>query len=346
MKIWQRHLSARLLRTLLSILASLFCLYVLIDLSIHGVRFLKGKAGLLDLTLYYLLSFSQHFDLFLGLAFLFTILKVLSDLSHHSELIALYMAGLSKRALAKPLFAIAFCLTLLSCVNAQWLFPAALESIDAFRSEHAKRNRTAPRAHAQSVALDDGSELVYQTFDPRKKTLSDIFWLKGPQELWYIKRLEMAEKTPVAHFVDRFKRENGQLLLLESHESLPINDLFLSQEVALQQFVLFENRPLVTLFFQSFKKSADASAIQAHLHNKLVFALLPLLIALSLPPCLLQFSRTQPLFLIAAASIFLLIAFLTLQDGMLILAENRVLPPSLAIWSLWSVSFVGALRQW
>ncbi len=348
MKIWERHLFSRLFKTLAFILAALFCVYVLIDLSIHSVRFLASKAGILEIFFYYIHSFSRHLDLFLSLAYLLTILRVLTDLSQHSELIALQMAGLSKRTLSTPLFLTALSLTLLSYANAQWLAPEALESIDTFRVEHAKRNKTALREHVNALTLDDGSEIVYQTFDSQTKTVFDLYWMRNKNKLWHMKTLEIGQHPLIGTHIDCFQRnESGQLELIESHPELPIADLPLSEASALQKFISFENRPLATLFVQSFqKRSADKSAIRAHLHYKLSLALLPLLIALSLPPFLLGFSRTLPVFMIASASLFLLIAFLTLLDGMLILAENKVLPPAFSIWILWIVCFIPALRRW
>lgn len=344
MKIWQRHLLGRLFKTLALILGSLFCIYTLMDLSVHGIRFFSSQAGGLDLFLYYVRSFSQHLDLFFSLSFLLTILKVLSDLAHHSELIALHMAGLSTKKLAAPLFSIALLLALLSLANAEFLSPHALEWIDGFRSKHAKRKKSELRAHAHTVSLDDGSELVYQSFDPEKKILFDLFWLKNPNEVWHMKALTM---QGIGSFVDCFERnEKKQMALIRSFENLWIDHLLFSDEEVLQKFVPFEHRPIKTLFFQGLKKTADGSAIRAHLHYKLALALLPLLIAFTLSPHLLRFSRTKPLFLIASASLFLLIAYLTVQDGMLILAENRVLPPALSIWILWIACFTASIRQW
>ncbi len=347
MKIWELHLFGRLFKTLAFILAALFCVFVLIDLSIHSVRFLAGKAGVLDLFLYYLHSFSRHLDLFFSLAFLLTILRVLTDLAHHSELIALQMAGLSRMRLSMPLFLTALTLTFLSYANAQWLAPDALESIDLFRVEHAKRKKTVLREHVNALTLDDGSEIVYQSFDPQNKTVFDVYWMRNNKQLWHMKTLDLKSDQLMGYHINCFKRNaTGQLELEKSHLQMNIVDLPLSETTAMQKFISFENRPLATLFIQSFPKSADQNAIRAHMHYKLAIALLPLLIALSLPPHLLGFSRTLPIFLIASASLFILISFLTLLDGMLILAENRVLPPAFSIWILWIVCFIPSLRQW
>ena len=347
MKIWKRYLLFRLYSTVLFILCCLFGVYLVIDLSIHSVRFFAdGKANAIAVILYYINCFSMHLDLFFALSFLLSTLKVLFDLTHHSELIALQMAGLSNRRLTGPLFILAATLSLLSFANAQWLSPYASDSIDSFRQEYAKRKKQAAREHVHAVTFDDGSEIVYQRFDPRRKILFDAYWIRNPNELWHIKILELNQTPLLGRFVDQLTRnESGQITINHSYESRPFPDLPLEASKALQKFIPFENRPLLTLFFQSFSKSADREMIRANLHYKLSLPLLPILIAVALPPILLRFSREKATFLIAACSLFSLIALLTILDGMLILAENRVIAPSIALWTPWLIAFGSSIRQ-
>lgn len=347
MKIWIRYLLKRLFSTILFILACIFSIYVIVDLSVHSIRFFAdGKANIFHVLLYYIHSFSMRLDIFFSLAFLLSALKVLFDLTHHSELIALQMAGLSKRRLTQPLFILAATLSLLSYANAQWLAPDALESIGSFRNEHAKRKKQAQREHVHAVTLDDGTEVVYQGFDPRKKVLFDVYWICSTDEIWHIKTLELNHSPLIGHFVDRLVRnDRGQIVVAESFIDQPLPHMPLEASAALMKFVPFENRPIGTLFLQSFSKCADLEMIRAHLHYKLCLPLLPILIAFALPPILLRFSRHTPTFLIAACSLFAFVALLTVLDGMLILSENHVLSPLVAIWTPW-VLFLGvALRR-
>jgi lipopolysaccharide export system permease protein len=347
MKIWERYILIRLFSTALFILACLFGIFLLVDLSIHSVRFFAdGHARALAVLLYYIHSFSMHLDLFFALAFLLSALKVLFDLTHHFELVALQMAGLSKQRLTRSLFIVAAVLSLLSYANAEWLAPNALESIDSFRSEHAKRKKQAQREHVHALTLDDGTEIIYQRFDSHQKILFDTYWIKSADELWHMKIIELGHTPLSGRSVDHFKRnEKGQIVIAESFENRPLLDLPLAASDALQKFVPFENRPIWTLAVQSFSHSADIEMILAHLHYKLSLPLLPVLIAFALPPILLRFSRRIPTFLIAACSLFGLISILTILDGMLILAENRVLNPALAIWTPWIVCFAVFSRR-
>jgi len=347
MKIWERYLLVRLFFTTLFILGCIFSVYVLIDLSIHSVRFFAdGHANFLAVLMYYIHSFSMYLDLFLALAFLLSALKVLFDLNNHFELIALQMAGLSKQKLTRPLFIIAIILTLASYANAEWLAPNALESIESFRKVHAKRKKQAQREHVHAVTLDDGSEVVYQRFDAHEKILSDAYWIKSADELWHMKTVELDHSPLLGRYVDHFTRNaKGQIAVAESFEIRLLPDLPLDARQALQKFIPFENRSLKTLVLQSCSSCADLEMIRAHLHYKLSLPLLPLLISLALPPVLLRFSRQLPVFIIAACSLFALIAIFTILDGMLILAENRVVNPAFAIWTPWAICLAASLRR-
>ncbi len=319
---------------------------VAVDLSVHSVRFFAdGHVNIFNISLYYLYSFSMHLDLFFAVGFLLSVLKVLSDLTHHFELITLQMAGISKRRLSRPLFFLASTLTLCSYANSEWIAPNALESIDSFRDTHAKRKKHAQREHVHAVTLDDGSEIVYQEFDPHRKILFDAYWIRSPDELWHMKIIELKRTPLLGRYTDHFVRNaKGQLAIAESFERRSLPDLPLNPSQAAQKFVPFEQRPLWTLFSQSLTPCADQDMIRAHLHYKLALPLLPILIALALPPILLQFSRRTPTFLIAACSLFVVLSILTIMDGMLILAENRVVNPLLAIWIPWLLCLIGSLR--
>jgi lipopolysaccharide export LptBFGC system permease protein LptF len=101
----------------------------------------------------------------------------------------------------------------------------------------------------------------------------------------------------------------------------------------LQRFVAYENRSLSTLFHQALSDSADKPNIFSHLHYKLALPLFPFLILLAIGPFSLKFSRSLPFFFFAACALFAFAALCTILDGMLILGENRVLSPFIAIWT-------------
>ncbi len=346
MKIWEKHLLKRLSLSLLFIFFCLCLLFICIDLSMHSVRFLSGgKAALLDIGKYYLYFISGYTDLFFSLSFLLASLKILFDLVQRLESVALQMAGISCQKLARPFILLAIILALFSYINAEWIAPEALNITDSFRNEVSKRKKNKLRDHLQTFTLKDGSEIIYQEFDPKKRELFDVFWVLSINDLWHMKSLEL--DSGLAHFADHLIRKSTSKLEIEESFEKHSFDLPLDPVEATQSFTPFENRSITLLLSQTFSTlSADLPMIRAHLHYKLSLPLLPLLIALLLPPILLRnFSRNRPLFFIVASSIFGLVAFLTLLDSLLILAENQVIQPSLGLWIPWGLAFGVALYR-
>lgn len=341
MKIWIRHILGQLIKTYFFLLICLFSLYVIVDLSAHGVRFLS-KSSASEIALYYLYSFSSFLDLFLTLTFLLTILRVLFDLNHHRELVALQVAGLSKKRLLTPFFAFAAFLSLVSYLNIEYLAPSAQDVALAFKISHKPKKKKEDTIHVYSVFLPDNSELVYQNFDRSKQELFDVFWLRSPHDIWHMKTLQIDPLR--GHYVNHLKRNaNRQMEKAESFVVRDFPDLPWSEEVALNRFIPFQNRSLSTLFVQACSDSAQRSSILSHLYYKLLSPLMPFLVLFAIGPICMRFSRNQPLFLIIAASIFAFISIKVVLDGMLILGENQVLPATAAIFGPIVLAFAFSL---
>lgn len=320
--LWKKYLFKKLLQLFFFLLFCLFSIYVLVDFSIHGVKFLSSNnASFSEIVRYYFHLFSQHWELFASLSFLLSSLKLLLDLSSHLELVALQMAGLSRKKLLTPLFAFAAFLCFSCYCNSQWLSPGT-QSL----SKEKKKN-------VYNIALDD-SELIYQRFDKTRKELFDVFWVQNADDVWHMKYLNISSRPVQGRFVDHFIRnsqgqfERYQTFAFREFAHLPWDD-----EVKLQRFIPFENRPLSTLFQQSSAVTAHRDSALSHLYYKCAMPFLPFLILLFISPIAMRFSRTRPTFLILSGILFAYIGFITFMDAMLILGENRVLPPSLAIWA-------------
>lgn len=290
------------------LLFSFFFLYTLVDFSVHGIRFLSAESSTFHrVLLYYWDTFSIHLDLFFTLAFLFTTLKVLYDCNHHQEFTALQMAGISKKKLFSPFVIFASLLSGLSYVNAEYFAPAALQTSESFRKEH--RPKKIKTALLHSAVLADGSELVYQSFNQNE--LSDVFWIRNLDDIWHMKTVQLGS-VPLGLNVDHFKRNEK----LEKVESYPFKEF---PELDLESKVESTN-PSLFLY-------------------KLVTPLMPFLLLFAVGPLCMKFSRKKHLFLTAAGAIFGLITAKVILDGMLILGENQVLSPSMAILGPFTAMF-------
>lgn len=339
MKLWQRTLLKQMLLHFFFVLFCLFSIYVLIDLSFQGVRYMtKGSASGLQVLLYYFYQFTLHFELFAGLSFLLSASKILFDLNAKRELVALQMAGLSSQALLTPLFVFAAVLSCACYSNQQWVAPEAKIASQEFRQAHAKKKKEHP-LYAQT--LEDGSQVIFQRFYKEKKELFDLFWVRSSQDIWYIKELQIGSFPFVGHAVDHFTRDATQLLQKEeSFVWKEFPELSGQIKTSLQPLIPIEHRPLSTLLQQAKIKSRDQPSIVSHLHYKLALPLLPFLILFAISPVALRFSRTLSPFWTTACSLFALLGYIVFLEGLVILGENQILPAAWAIWSTFGLSLL------
>lgn len=346
MKIWQRTLFFQLLKTFLFILLCILLGYSILDLSVNGVRFFsKGSTTFFDTIRYYLRQYSMHLQLFFPLSFLLASMKVLVDLNSHRELVALQMAGLSKKKLLAPFFLFASFLSLFSYVNTQWFAPAAQEEVYAFRDAHPKGKKKSKKEKVYTLALDDDTELVYQSFDSAKQELFDVFWIVSPDNIWHMKYLKIDPMPPTGRFVDHLTRNaEKQFEKKESFETKAFPKLPWKEDTALQKFIPYGNRSLSDLIIQACSDSADRQSVFSHLHYKIALPLVPFLILISIGPISMRFARHRPTFLIAASSIFGFLSLMIILDGMLILGENQVLPAYIVIWTPMLITFACIIR--
>ena len=313
---------------------SIFATFVLVDLSIHGVRFFsKETTHFFELLLYYMRLFATHLDLFLPLSFLLAFLKILFDLNHHLELVALQMAGLSKQKLLLPFLLFALLLSGACYANNQWFSPKATFAAQIFKEGYSKHGKKrAHREHFQAIAMEDDSELIYRKFDSEQKALYDVFWIRSQSEIWHIKKLSIASMPPKGFWIDRMQR-TPKLEMIETFEERIFSEISLSEDSSPKPFIPFESRSLSTLFYDALYASSDIASVQTHLHYKLALPLLSPLLLVMIAPFATRFSRHLPAFLIAAISLFFFIALKVLFDSLMILGENQVLPAWIAMWA-------------
>jgi lipopolysaccharide export LptBFGC system permease protein LptF len=330
MKIWQKNIFSKLTRTYCFLLLCLIVIYVIIDLSAHGVRFLN-KSSIAEIALYYFNTFVMLLDLFLSLTFLLATIRVLYQLNSHRELVALQMAGISKKKLLLPFFIFASCLSLISYLNTEWLSPAAQNSSTAFKTALKSKKHKNKENRVFTIPLKDKSEIVYQKFDKIKQELFDVFWIRSPDDIWHMKTLKI--DTLQGKYVNHLSRNIAkQLEKIESYPEKDFSDLALDRNSVLYRFVPYENRPLSALFLEAFADPTEKRIIFSYLFYKLLIPLMPFLVLFAIAPVSMRYSRTSHIFLVAAYSIFGFISLKVILDGMLILGENQVLPSYVAIF--------------
>jgi lipopolysaccharide export system permease protein len=325
MKIWYRYLFFRLIKSFLFILASIFIVFVILDLATKGGKLFGPKfLPSYETFFFYCYQFSNYLHLFFPFSLILASIQVLLDLNAHHELTALQMGGISKKKLLSPFFILASILFFLSLANQQWVVPKALSAAEAYVKAYARHKKRPPREHVHAITLSDGSEMVYQKFDEQKKELFDVFWIENLSTIWHMKFFQVS--PPVGRFVDCFQRGTTQLEKIKSFDLLSFPQITLDESLAFQPFIPYEQRTLTQLAFQAFKAKNERQPLLSHLLYKLIYSLLLFLSIMAIAPICFSFSRNKSSFQIVACTLFVFLACTMLLDGLLILGENQVLP--------------------
>ncbi len=329
-------------------LACFYGFYILVDYASRSgsIGNHSSQADWIDVLGYYSSVFVSRAEILIPLALLIAAVHTLSTLNTRSELVAFMAAGISLRQLMRPLVAVALFFVLLLYLNEEWILPHALKKLR--RAEDAakvKRRRQITNMAARTLTLDDGSLLIYQSFDTHQERFFDVFWVRSFDLILRMKSLSPSLPVPMGYFVDRLVRQkNGEVLQEEQYEELALPDLKFNED-KLQSTL--QDPDLLSLT-ELYQKSGQIGFPLTEKEAKLLTAfywklMLPWLCfaALIIPaPFCTRFSRSPPLFLIYAFSLFGLIAFYMLIDAAQVTAKRQVLSPALAIFTPFAAAAV------
>jgi lipopolysaccharide export system permease protein len=321
------------------------------DYSTHAKDFITDKhIQLFDIFSYYSLQFIKRADLLLPLANLVATIKVLCSLNAHRELVALQSSGMKLKKLLRPFFFLSFLCTVFNFFSAQYFAPKALNSLDQFKKKHFKQSskgKIKQRVHL--ISLKDDTKLFYQTHDKQKGVFFDVIWIPSTEEIWRIKYLKANPKEPMGYFVDHLKQNSqGFFEKIESFDSYLFKQIKWERQMPTKGFIPNENRSLSELFHMyAQKKTAsdyEGSGLLTQLYFKLTMPFLSFLAVIAIAPFCVSYSRNIPIFFIYACGLFGFIAFFTFMDAAVIIGENQVLSPFIAILSPFLIC--GGLFTW
>jgi lipopolysaccharide export system permease protein len=245
--------------------------------------------------------------------------------------------GIKLKTLMRPFLLIALFFVFLLYLNEQFVLPTALKKLRHIENvtKH-KKKRLLPEVTVKHIILEDGSLLLYQSYDSVKEEFFDVYWIESIDSIYRIKYLASNEKVPVGHFVDHLIRQkNGELLQQSAYQQYDFKQLQFNQNI-LQSAILDPDTLSITeLFSQQFNPfnelSEKESKIATAFYWKLLMPWLCLLAILAPAPACVHFSRQMPVFFIYICSLFGLIAFYMLMDATQVVARRQVLAP---IWAI------------
>ncbi len=336
--IWERYLCFELLKVFFLFLGCFFFLYALIDYSLHMQDFIIDKRiQISHIATYYVFQFIKRADLLVPLSLLISTLKVLFTMNTRGELIALQASGLPRKKILRPFFLVGLFCVLFNLASSEFFLPASLNHLDSFREKHFKHNRHGNRKEpVHVILLKDRSKIVYQSEDKGKKLYHDVFWIRSVDEIWRMGSLSTDPENPIGTFVDHLKRNSeGNFEKTESFDQYRFEKVRPQANPNRKGGITLENRKLSELFRMIIKKNKTTAyeypQVLTHFLFKIAMPFLSLIVIAAGAPFCLRHSRNLPIFFTYAIALFGFVAFFAMMDAAVILGENLVFSPLMAI---------------
>ncbi|NGX56623.1 MAG: hypothetical protein K1060chlam5_00866 [Candidatus Anoxychlamydiales bacterium] len=340
-----RYIFFKTLKLALFFLVSIFIIFVVIDFSYHGSKlFVTSNVSFNTIFQYYLNTFFVNLKIFLPLTYMLAMMKVLTDMNVHNELVALRTSGISTSKIFAPFLYLAIIFCVLSYINLEKIYPNALTFKDTFKEKYLKINKKNKKMNLPNVIyLDDSSRLVYQKYNKEKKELFDVFLIKSSNDIWHAKYLNIETFPLVGKYVDQFLKTDSTFIKQNSFEEYTFKDIKFDFEDIKQVFLAYETKSISDLFKDKFLKkipfNKEKAEISTQFYNKLFSPLIFFIIAISIFPPLLMFSRNISIFFISFFSLFGFVIFFMIIDSSIILSENNVIPSIFCISFPYLLSF-------
>jgi lipopolysaccharide export system permease protein len=336
--VWERYLLREILKVFFLFLGCFFFLYGLVDYSMHMQDFIVDKRiQITHIAIYYIFHFIKRADLLIPLALLISTLKVLFALNARGELIALQASGLPRKKILRPFFLTGLICTLFNLASSEFLLPSSLNFLDRFRQEHFKHyDRGHRKEPVHILRLKDRSKIIYQTVDLEKKLFQDVFWVRSVDEIWRMQSLSVDPENPIGFYVDQLQRNSeGNFEKVASFDQYRFDKFRWQPDPTGKGYTPLENRrmsELLHLLIQKTKTTAyEYPQVLTHFLFKVAMPFLSLLVIAAGAPFCFQHSRNLPIFFTYAIALFGFVAFFALMDAAVILGENLVVSPYLAI---------------
>lgn len=333
-KTWQRYFILEYLKTFFFILLLIFALYSLIDFSSKKAAF---SLSLTQVLWYYLYSFSKELTVLLPFSAMLAVIKCVADMNRNRELVALLASGTSLKTLLRPFFILGVILSIFSLANQEFFYPKAMgfiHQMEALKLK-AKKNKD-PLIAVKSTHLNDGSTLLYTSFDPITNSLVDVVWIRGINDIYKMGSLSLSEDTPLGFEVDHFARENGTLSVLSYEKRQVFSDLPQREEILIDNLVEQQELSLTALATLASPFSLNCTSekecgVQTSFLLRVLLPWINLMAVIGPLPMLVRYTRSQPLFLIVGLSIFSLVFVFLLLEAAAILGKRQAIPPTLAL---------------
>lgn len=340
-KIWERYFLKEVLKTFFLFLICFYGLYALIDYANHGRSFhqTRGLAHAYAFCLYYACEFVSRGEVLVPFAILLGTIRTLCKLNHNNELVAMLTCGVTASRLLRPFLLLGLFFTVLMYLNTEFLLPIAANQQSVMDDAHSRsKNQKKSMLAVEHTVLEDGSTLLFQSYDAVRDRLFDVYWLRSIDDVYKIKYLYPHTTPPIGYYVDHLSRNaNEELVVDNSAEIMPLPNLKFDAKRLIDSLAQPESLSLSKLWEQlpeNYEAQSEKEArVLSTFHRKLVLPWLCLLAVVASAPFCMRFSRQFPTFLVYAGSLFGLISLYIILDAVHVLGRRQVVDPLYALWT-------------
>jgi len=337
--LWQRYFILEIVKAFFFFYICLFLLSSLVDYATHIQEMRSNvEIPLSKLLCYYGMLFFTRSTLFIPLAFLLSIVKVLSILKQNNELLVLQTVGISPCSLSYPFFFIGLLCVAMNYINFEFIFPKSCSYIHHFEEAFFGKRGDVLQNRVNILVLEEEGKLFYQRYDSYKKEFFDVFWVLSIDEIYHMKTLSLIPK-PFGVCVDIIKRnENGILEKVCSYDTYLFEHLKLNRKVIKNLHRFSESDSMSELFRMVLtypRLSYDnRNIILTHLYFKIMIPWLPIIVLMGMIPFCICLTKTFSSFFLFVFAIFGSISLFTVMNACVILSEAQILTPFVSIFLL------------
>lgn len=350
LKIWERYLIKELLKTFFFIIVIFYGFYCLIDYAAHTSSYNQQNVqpSWFQLSVYYAAEFSKRLDVLIPASLLISSLRVLCMLNIHRELVALQASGISKQRLLRPFFLVGLFFVAFAYLNQEYLMPKAYHKIKLIQAEYQmQRDKAKRNPMAQHFVLKDGTTVLYHRYDEMSHTLYDTYWVKNANQLWHMKELSLEPSVPEGLEVRLLERENEHLVVTETFPKRSFSEIQFNKRKLFETLSPPDELSLSQLWDKMVASETHNSEKRSELtttfYRKLTLPWFTMLALIGPAPFCMRYSRSFPVFMTFALSIFGLVAFYLMTDAAAVLGKRQLIAPIVSVFAPFFImwSFVG-----
>lgn len=337
--VWEKYIYKELFKLFSLLMIVTFFIYVVIDFSSRGTVY-GADLSLEEFLYLYLANFSKEIDLFVPFSVLLATIRILCHMNVTHELVALLAGGISIRRIMLPFLLFGLFTSSLVLVNYETIHNPAQKYIKKLRDRDDPTGRTAKlNERIKSLMVRDDSLILYQHYDTSRDRFFDVYWIRSLNDIVRIKYLYPHPEYSIGANIDFLVRDKeDRMTKVSSKDSEVFQELGFEEEILGIVLNNPENQSISTLYSRLPKwddeniSDKEAQIVTAF-HFKIAIALLSLLVVLGPAPYCVRFSRQIHVFMIFGGAIFTFVAFMTVMDAAIVLGENQVVYPVVAVWT-------------